>query len=47
MGDKKSSSFDFLSTHPADTKRIAAISESLDEAAKYYRDPEYTIPAGN
>ena len=41
MGDKKSSSFDFLNTHPADIKRIAAISESLDEAAKYYRDPEF------
>ncbi len=33
------STFDFLSTHPADSKRIAAISASLDEAAKYYRDP--------
>jgi len=43
MGDKQSSSFDFLSTHPADTKRIAAISESLDEAAKYYRDPEEVL----
>ncbi|HBG53518.1 MAG TPA: hypothetical protein DDW70_04835 [Rikenellaceae bacterium] len=41
MGDEKSSSFDFLSTHPSDVKRIAAISESLDEAAKYYRDPEF------
>ncbi len=39
--DQKSSSFDFLSTHPSDVKRIAAISESLDEAAKYYRDPEF------
>ncbi|MDD2538626.1 MAG: M48 family metallopeptidase [Bacteroidales bacterium] len=39
MADQKSPSFDFLSTHPADVKRIAAISESLDEAATYYRDP--------
>ncbi len=37
-GANQSSSFDFLSTHPADAKRIAAISEKLDVAATFYRE---------
>ena len=43
MAHNHSSSFDFLSTHPADIKRISAIAEILEEAAKYYRDPELRV----
>ena len=37
MSSGKSNRSDFLSSHPSDTKRIAALKKEMPEAMKYYR----------
>ena len=42
MSSGNSNQSDFLSDHPSDTKRIAALQKEMPEALKYYQASEYT-----
>jgi predicted Zn-dependent protease len=43
----KSSTPEFMSTHPSDATRIAQLRAWLPDARRYYEDPSLPLPAVN